>query len=85
MIRNQITIARTSKMDATPAALLVQTASKFDARVYVEQTDKLINAKSIMGVMTLRIIDGEVVTIVADGSDEEAASREVQNLLTGTK
>jgi phosphotransferase system HPr (HPr) family protein len=72
-------------MDVTPAALLVQTASKYDSRVYVEQTDKLINAKSIMGVMTLRIIDGEVVTIVADGSDEEAASREVQNLLTGTK
>lgn len=72
-------------MDVTPAALLVQTASKYDSRVFVEQTDKLINAKSIMGVMTLRIIDGEVVTIVADGSDEEAASREVQNLLTGTK
>jgi phosphotransferase system HPr (HPr) family protein len=72
-------------MDVTPAALLVQTASKFDSRVYVEQTDKLINAKSIMGVMTLRIIDGEVVTIVADGADEEAASKEVQNLLTGTK
>ncbi|MCR5584940.1 MAG: HPr family phosphocarrier protein [Lachnospiraceae bacterium] len=85
MIRNQITIAKTSKMDVTPAALLVQTASKFDSRVYVEQTDKLINAKSIMGVMTLRIIDGEVVTIVADGADEEAASKEVQNLLTGTK
>ncbi|MBQ7636116.1 MAG: HPr family phosphocarrier protein [Lachnospiraceae bacterium] len=85
MIRNKITIAKTSKMDATPAALLVQTASKYDARVYVEQTDKLINAKSIMGVMTLRIIDGEVVTIVADGADEEAASKEVQNLLTGTK
>ena len=85
MIRNQITIAKTSKMDVTPAALLVQTASKYDSRVFVEQTDKLINAKSIMGVMTLRIIDGEVVTIVADGSDEEAASREVQNLLTGTK
>ncbi len=72
-------------MDVTPAALLVQTASKYDSRVFVEQTDKLINAKSIMGVMTLRIVDGEVVTIVADGSDEEAASREVQNLLTGTK
>ncbi len=85
MIRNQITIAKTSKMDVTPAALLVQTASKYDARVFVEQTDKLINAKSIMGVMTLRIIDGEVVTIVADGADEEAASREVQNLLTGAK
>ncbi len=85
MIRNQITIAKTSKMDVTPAALLVQTASKYDARVFVEQTDKLINAKSIMGVMTLRIIDGEVVTIVADGADEEAASREVQNLLTGVK
>ena len=72
-------------MDVTPAALLVQTASKYDSRVFVEQTDKLINAKSIMGVMTLRIIDGEVVTIVADGADEEAASREVQNLLTGVK
>ncbi len=85
MIRNQITIAKTSKMDVTPAALLVQTASRFDSKVYVEQTDKLINAKSIMGVMTLRIVDGEVVTIVAEGDDEEAASKEVGKLLTGVK
>ena len=83
MIKKQVTIGRTSRLDAAPAALLVQTASKYAAGFFVEQQDKQINAKSIMGVMTLKIVDGEVMTICADGNDEAEAIAEVEKLLTG--
>ncbi len=83
MTKKQITIAGTDRMSATPAALLVQTASRFDSKVFIEQKDKLINAKSIMGVMTLRIVDGGVVTVVTEGADEEEAENAVEKLLTG--
>ncbi len=83
MTKKQITISGTDRMSATPAALLVQTASRFDSKVFIEQKDKLINAKSIMGVMTLRIVDGSVVSVVAEGADEEEAENAVEKLLTG--
>ncbi|MBO7335408.1 MAG: HPr family phosphocarrier protein [Lachnospiraceae bacterium] len=83
MIKKQVTIGKTSRLSAAPAALLVQTASKYTAGFFVEQQDKQINAKSIMGVMTLKIVDGEVMTICADGNDEAEAIAEVEKLLTG--
>ncbi|MCQ2537418.1 MAG: HPr family phosphocarrier protein [Lachnospiraceae bacterium] len=83
MLRKEVTIAKTKKMTAAPAALLVQVANKFSSVVYVEQQEKQINAKSIMGVMTLKIFDGEVVTITANGEDEKEAVAEVEKLLTG--
>lgn len=85
MLTKEITIAKTSNMDAAPAALLVQVASKFKSSVYVNQAEKQINAKSIMGVMTLKIYDGEVITLNINGEDEEDAGRELENLLTGRK
>ncbi len=83
MLRKEITIAKTKRLTAAPAALLVQTASRYSSVVYVEQQEKQINAKSIMGVMTLRIIDGEVVAVTANGEDEKEAISEVEKLLTG--
>ncbi len=85
MLTKEITIAKTSNMNVAPAALLVQVASKYKSSVYVNQDEKQINAKSIMGVMTLKIYDGEVITIKVDGEDEEDAGRELESLLTGRK
>ncbi len=85
MLTKEITIAKTSNMSAAPAALLVQVASKYKSSVYVNQAEKQINAKSIMGVMTLRIYDGEVITLNINGEDEEDAGREIESLLTGRK
>ena len=51
-------------MEARPVALLVQVASQFESNIYVEVEDKKVNAKSIMGMMTLSIVPGEEVTII---------------------
>ena len=55
------------------AALLVQTAGAFESRIHVKHGNKTINAKSIMGVMTLMMSDGDLVEVTADGVDEEKA------------
>jgi catabolite repression HPr-like protein len=61
---------------ARPAALFVQEANRFSCDVYVEKDGKSVNAKSIMGIMSLAIAHGQEVTIKADGSDAaQAVSR----------
>ena len=60
-------------MDARPIALLVQEASQYESRVFIEIGSKKINAKSIMGMMSLKLSGGEDLTVVAEGVDEAAA------------
>ena len=68
-------------MDASPAALLVQIASKFESSVYVDQAEKRTNAKSIMGVMILNFAAGTKTTVTVDGPDEAAALAELTQFL----
>lgn len=58
---------------ARPAALFVQEANRFSSDVYVEKDGQSVNAKSIMGIMSLAIAHGQEVTIKAEGSDAEQA------------
>ena len=71
-----------SSIDSRPAALLVQNASKFSSSIKIKLEDKVVNAKSIMGVIALGILDGQDVTIVADGADEELAIQELTDFFT---
>ena len=66
-------------------ALLVQVASQFESNIYVEVEDKKVNAKSIMGMMTLSIVPGEEVTIITKGVDEEEAMDKIEEYLTTSK
>lgn len=81
MVTKEIVIGNFSKMDASPAAMLVQLASRFDSSIHVDQAEKRTNAKSIMGVMILKFVEGEKVTVTAEGTDEEAALAEIQKFL----
>ena len=82
MTKKAITIQLDSGLETRPVALLVQVASQFQSDVYLETENKRVNAKSIMGMMTLALKDGEEVTIVTDGSDEAKAADEIENYLT---
>ena len=73
MIRQSIKIQLPSGLEARPVAVLVQVASQYESSVYVESEDKKINAKSIMGMMTLGLAAGEEIQITVDGKDEEEA------------
>lgn len=70
-------------LDARPIALLVQEASKYDSRIYVEQEGRRINAKSIMGMMTVVLNNGEEVTVTAEGEDEGVAIDSIEKFLSG--
>lgn len=72
----------TSSMEARPAALFVQTASKFSSSIKIKMDDKTVNAKSIMGVIAMDIINGQNITIIADGNDENIAVNELAGFLT---
>ena len=78
MVKRAVTVRREAGLEARPIALLVQKASQFSSKIYIEVGTKSINAKSIMGMMTLRVGSGDQVVVVTDGSDEEAAAQELE-------
>ena len=81
MNHKKLTIRNDEGLQSRPAALLVQVASKFSSNVWIEQGDKRINAKSIMGVLSLRLRKGDMFMIVAIGSDEEEAVVAITRLI----
>ena len=70
-------------LEARPVAMLVQVASQHDSTVYLESEGKKVNAKSIMGMMSLGLDMGEEVTVVADGTDEQDAVDSIEKYLSG--
>ncbi|MBU9739550.1 HPr family phosphocarrier protein [Diplocloster agilis] len=85
MIKKPITIQLSSGLEARPVAMLVQVASQFESNIYVEIAEKKVNAKSIMGMMTLGLSAGEEVVVSADGGDEEDAIGEIEKYLSSSK
>ena len=81
MTKRSIKVRLEDGLDARPVALLVQEASKYESNIYIEVDDKRINAKSIMGMMSLQLGNGEELTVVADGDDEADAIQGVEKLL----
>lgn len=82
MIRQSITIQLPSGLEARPVALLVQVASQYESSIYVESNEKKVNAKSIMGMMTLGLSAGEEVVVSADGNDEKEAIENIEKYLS---
>ncbi len=82
MIKKPITIQLASGLEARPVALLVQVASQYESKIYVENGDVKVNAKSIMGMMSLGLCAGESVTVSAEGADEEAAIENIEKYLS---
>lgn len=82
MVRKTVTIELETGLGARPVAMLVQVASQYDSNIYVECDSKRVNAKSIMGMMTLGLVPGERVTVTADGVDEERAVCGIEKYLT---
>ena len=82
MITKEIIINIPTGLEARPVALLVQVASQYECSIYVESNDKRVNAKSIMGMMSMGILAGETVTVTADGPDEKAAIENIEKYLS---
>ena len=85
MIKKAVTVCANMDMDSHPIAHLVQEASQYKSQVFIEMGTKKINAKSIMGMMSLKLASGEQLTVVAEGADEEAAITGVERFLLDIK
>ena len=83
MTKKSVKIQLDGGLEARPIAVLVQVASQYESTVHLETEDKRVNAKSIMGMMSLGLDNGETVTVVCDGTDEEKALEGIEKFLLG--
>lgn len=82
MIERIVEISNSAGLHARPAALFVQTAGKFTSNIWIAKDDRKVNAKSIMGLMSLAVSKGATVIIGAEGEDENLAVKELIDLVS---
>lgn len=73
MITREVTINNQVGLHARPATFFIQKANEFKSSIWVEKDDRRVNAKSLLGVLSLGIVKGTVINITADGVDEVQA------------
>lgn len=83
MTEKSVQVQLENGLEARPVALLVQEASKYESKIYIQSGDKKVNAKSIMGMMSLALDNGEALTVSAEGTDEKAAVEGIDHFLSG--
>ena len=82
MCVKEVTIQNQVGLHARPATFFIQKANEFKSSIWVEKDDRKVNAKSLLGVLSLGIMGGTDIRIIADGADEEEA---VQGLVSLVK
>lgn len=85
MINKTVNMNLPADAEARPVAILVQLASKYESKISIVSKDKKINAKSIMGMMSLGFANGETLTIEAEGEDAEEAVKEISEYIESSK
>lgn len=81
MVERLVTIELETGLQSRPAANFVQEANRYTSHLFLEKDGKRVNAKSIMGLMSLAVGTGETVTLIAEGTDEELALDELVTLV----
>lgn len=80
MVTKQMTVSG-DVLRSKKAGEFVELTSKFLSSIYLEQENKRINAKSIIGVMSMNLCDGDIISVLADGKDESHAIRAVEDYI----
>jgi phosphocarrier protein len=73
MISKNVTIVNSVGLHARPATFFIQKANSYKSSIWVEKEDRRVNAKSLLGVLSLGIVKGMEITLIADGADEADA------------
>ena len=81
MVTKEIQVALKNGLEARPVAVFVQKASQYKSDIYVCYDNKKVNGKSIMGMMSLCLAPGEMLTISAEGPDEQTAADDIEAYL----
>ena len=81
MYTQEITVTNEVGLHAKPATYFIQKANEFQSGIWVEKDERRVNAKSLLGILSLGIVQGTAITLIADGSDEEAAVKTLAELV----
>lgn len=73
MIQRDVTVTNNIGLHARPATFFIQKANSFKSSIWIEKDERKVNAKSLLGVLSMGIAKGMTVTLVADGTDEDTA------------
>lgn len=82
MFLKEIVVQNQVGLHARPATFFIQKANEYKSSIWVEKDEKKVNAKSLLGVLSLGVTKGVSITIMAEGSDEEQAVNELVSLIT---
>ncbi|SER80597.1 catabolite repression HPr-like protein [Gracilibacillus ureilyticus] len=83
MVERNVTIGVEPGLQARPAAQFVQKANSYSSEIFIEKDEKRINAKSIMGLMSLALAKGNEIKLIADGPDDEEALAALADFVEG--
>ena len=81
MITKEVVIKNQVGLHARPATFFIQKANEFKSSIWVEKEERRVNAKSLLGVLSLGIVKGTTINIIADGADEAAAIETLSELI----
>ena len=73
MFVNEVTVQNHVGLHARPATFFIQKANEFKSSIWVEKEERRVNAKSLLGVLSLGIVGGTAIKVIADGADEQQA------------
>lgn len=81
MVSKEIVVQNQVGLHARPATFFIQKANEFTSSIWISRDERKVNAKSLLGVLSLGVTRGMSVTLIAEGADEEAAIEELANLV----
>lgn len=81
MVTRNVTITNNIGLHARPATFFIQKANTFKSSIWIEKDDRKVNAKSLLGVLSMGIAKGMTITLIADGSDESSAINGLEELI----
>ena len=80
-MKKSVVVKMQQDFEARPIANLVQEANRYESKIYLEHGDSRVNAKSIMGMMSLALLNGEEILVDAEGADEAEAVAAIEEFL----
>ena len=80
-MKKSVVVKMQQDFEARPIANLVQVANRYESKIYLEHGDSRVNAKSIMGMMSLALLNGEEILVDAEGADEAEAGAAIEEFL----
>lgn len=81
MITREVTVKNSVGLHARPATFFIQKANTYKSSLWVEKDERRVNAKSLLGVLSMGVTEGTTITLIADGPDEAAALKGLADMI----